>query len=167
VPGSTPTALTAESLAAKQAELDKREAALNTKQATQDRANNAAFCEQLQKDGKITPALAEGLVDFLSGLQNSAPVSFGEGDGKTEKAPLDFMKEFLGRLPKLVEFADVAGGHKAPKADTGGEAVHFAAAPGFTVTPEGLAELGKAKAYAKDHNCDLLTAVAAINGASK
>jgi hypothetical protein len=159
-----------EALAAKEADLAKREGELNAradaleaKQAEMDKAAHAAFCEGLVKEGKLTPPLAKGLADFMAGLKSAPVLEFSEGDSKTKTPSLDFFKDFLGRLPKLVEFGELPGIKNPPKDGTA-DPVEFAAPAGFTVTQEGLDELGKARAYAKDHKCGLLEAVAKLGG---
>lgn len=72
------------------------------------------FCESLEKDGKLTPALRKvgmGLESFLEKLseeENSFELEFGEGDTKKSQSARQFMEEFLSNLPVMVDFKEYA-----------------------------------------------------------
>ncbi len=77
-----------------------------------------AFCEELMKEGKITPAILPAVLDFMEILHGSAEYEFAESDDKrVKKAPLEAFKTFLKALPKHVEFSEYATKNKAQ--DTG------------------------------------------------
>lgn len=94
-------------------------AALKATQATAvaatRRTEAVQFCEGLIQAGKLLPAEKDTALALYDLAATSAPVEFGEGDGKTTEAPLAKFKALLEALPKRVEFSEVAGG-KAPGA---------------------------------------------------
>jgi len=66
------------------------------------------FTEGLKKEGKYPPSWDKlGLPGFMEKLDGEEPVEFSEGKKQT---PLDFMKGFLGELPKTVNFKEISGG---------------------------------------------------------
>lgn len=70
---------------------------------------HVAFAETLIKAGKLLPAHREVTVANLDFIANQeAVVEFGEGDAK--KPLFDMYKTQLTELPKIVEFAELAGG---------------------------------------------------------
>ncbi|WP_319778437.1 hypothetical protein [Maridesulfovibrio sp.] len=85
---------------------------------------NAEFAEQFRrrdaKDevkglvdaGQLTPAIADGLVDFMAGLDTDGTtiVEFGEGDDQKKLSPRKFMSDFLKRLPQQVDFGEQSKG---------------------------------------------------------
>ena len=106
-----------ESLAAREQKIRDRE--------TRDRkAHIAAFCEALQKEGKLTPAMMTvgmGMTNFLESVAAlETPIEFGEDDKKYRQTSLEFMQMFLDGLPKSIEFGEVATADKDPGA--GGDA---------------------------------------------
>ena len=66
-------------------------------------------------DGRLTPAQSVGLADFMAGLDEEGTFDFAEDGGKTTSmSPAAFMAAFLERLPKQVDFSEVApGGEEA------------------------------------------------------
>lgn len=165
-PGSPAPDDKAAEFAEREIGLKARETAIAEKERALHRADLLNFTDGLAKSGHLTPAMQEGLVDFMAGLDAAPALEFGEGDDKTTKPSLDFFKDFLGKLPKLVDFSDVSGG-TAPAADADADAADFAAAPGFTADTAGLKELVEARAYAKTHNCTLMDALAAMPAGGK
>jgi len=85
---------------------------------------NAEFAEQFRrrdaKDevkglvdaGQLTPAMADGLVDFMAGLEEgeTTVVEFGEGDDQKKLSPREFMTDFLKRFPQQVSFKEHSDG---------------------------------------------------------
>jgi len=68
----------------------------------------ALFVERLTGEGRVLPAWAEGLSAFTLHLEESqgeAVARFGEGEARP---PATWFREWLTRLPRLVEFAEVA-----------------------------------------------------------
>jgi hypothetical protein len=87
-------------------------------EAANRKAEYAAFCEGLSKEGKLTPAMQPAALDFMEILSGVVPFEFTELDDKgAEKKvkdhPLDRFKALLTGLPKQVEFSEVATKKKA------------------------------------------------------
>ena len=106
-----------ESLAAREQNVREREA--------RDRKEHiASFCETLQKEGKLTPAMMTvgmGMMNFLESVAAiETPIEFGEGDKRGRQTSLEFIQMFLNGLPKSIEFGEVATADKDPGA--GGDA---------------------------------------------
>ena len=86
-------------------------------------AGNVAFAEGLITAGKVLPAEQAVVVATLDHFANQGtPVEFAEGD--ENKPLLDGLKSLLDRLPKAVEFNEVATHEHA----TGGVALNDAEA---------------------------------------
>ena len=65
-----------------------------------------SFCDHLLKDGKIIPAWNKlGLVEFMVSLDGEEEIQFAEG---AKKSRLEWMKSFLGELPKVINFKEIA-----------------------------------------------------------
>lgn len=125
------TAMTPEQLAQREADIAKREQAVQAKEAqfaeleTREQkltekeqaartAEIASFCDGLIADGKLLPAHKDGMVAFMATLPLDAAVEFGEGDQAQKKQSLDFFQDFLQTLPKQVEFAELGKGDEVP-----------------------------------------------------
>lgn len=72
------------------------------------RSDAQAVVERALSEGRLTPGMAVGLVDFMSRLDADTAVSFGEGDDATTATPSAFMTSFLARLPQQVSFGEVS-----------------------------------------------------------
>lgn len=148
-----------EATKAKVAELEAENALLKAEAAAKAKADmhnaNVSFCENLVKEGKLTPAVSGVIVAALDVLADQ-PVNFGEGDGA--KPLTDALKEAVKSLPKIVEFGEVGGDKGNP------ETVDFAAPRDAQVDPQALALHAKAVAYQREHNVDYLAAVKAVGG---
>ncbi len=144
----------------------------DTLQKQLDQANSAklaieyqAFADDLLDAGKLTPATATGLVEFMQSLA-AAPVelefSQGEGDAKTavKKSPIDWFKEFAQQLPKQVDMQESGAGGDV---HTDNAAEQFNAPPGAVIDPERLALDKKAQEYARANNVDYVEAVIAVS----
>lgn len=127
-------------------------------------AGHVAFAEGLITAGKVLPAEQTVVVATLDHFASQdAPVEFAEGD--EEDAPrkplLDGLKSLLERLPKAVEFSEVATHAAAGDTST---TVEFAAPAGHAVDGEQLARHRKALTYQIDHpGTDYVTAVKAVS----
>src|SRR5574341_2536400 len=110
------------------AELGKRDAQitelttkLDERAKAEQKSSVTALAEgevaKLKAAGKWIPAYAEmgvpALFTELAGSQ--AKIVFGEGDKKTEKAPLQVFADFLNGLPKIVPMAEIAKGASAAR----------------------------------------------------
>jgi hypothetical protein len=67
-----------------------------------------SFCEDLLKEGKLTPAMKPAIMDFLEILHRSGEYEFAEGDGKVKANPVERFKSFLKALPKVIEYGEKA-----------------------------------------------------------
>jgi len=66
-----------------------------------------ARLDELISAGKVLPAERDGLVAFMSKLDDAGEaVEFGEGKDAVKKSPFDFMASFLEQRPPRVDFAE-------------------------------------------------------------
>lgn len=107
------------------AEIAAREKAIREAEAATRRTEIVQFCEGLLTKGTLTPAMMQhgmGMVNFLEQIAAiETTIEFGEGDTKEKQTPVDFMRSFLARLPKAIEFREIAGSDKdtGPKGGAG------------------------------------------------
>ena len=166
LPIDQPTAQEASTVTPEEAAALEAENAQLKEQLRQNRlagihAGHVAFAETLITAGKVLPAEQTVVVATLDHFANQdTPVEFAEGD--ENKPILDGLKSLLERLPKAVEFSEVAT--HAAAGDTGGTTVEFAAPAGHAVDGEQLARHRKALTYQIDHpGTDYVTAVKAVS----
>lgn len=104
-------------LDARQAALDAREAEVKAREdaaaAAADRAlarEALDFCERLSAEGRIAPRDRDPLAALLGTLPGDATVDFAQGEsGDPAPGPAaDFLRDFLGRLPVQIDFAERA-----------------------------------------------------------
>lgn len=91
-----------------------REAALAARERATAVATIRADLDKHVKDGRLLPAHAAPLAEFMASLPDDGTVvEFGEPvDGVTPKlSGRDFMAAFIAGLPKAVEFGELAGGN--------------------------------------------------------
>jgi hypothetical protein len=86
----------------------------------------ADFCEKQAKEGKIIPAwIKGGLPEFMESLvEDETEISFAEGQEK--KSKLDWFKDFMEGLPKVINFTEFAGKDKDVPDDAGSKLMAFA-----------------------------------------
>jgi hypothetical protein len=105
-------------LAADQVALAEREKVVKAEETKARRAEIGRFVDQLVTDGKLPPAQKEGLVAFMSALPTDDVVEFSEGGSQVKQSPERFLRDFLGKLGKVIEFSEIAGGDvKVPAED--------------------------------------------------
>jgi len=105
---------------AKDADLAKLKKDLADEKAKNRKAEFQAFCETLEKEGKLTPAMKPAVLDFMEILSGATEHEFSEADDKKVKAqPIEKFKTFLTGLPKQIEFGEHATKKKA--GDAGGD----------------------------------------------
>lgn len=148
-----------EATKAKVAELEAENARLKAEAAAKAKADmhnaNVSFCENLVKEGKLTPAVSGVIVAALDELSGQ-PVNFGEGDGA--KPLPEALKDALRALPKVIEFSEIGVDKGVPAH------VSFAAPSGFEVDPRSAETHAKAKAYQAGHpGVDYFAAIAAVS----
>lgn len=104
--------------AMREAELERREQELARREAAFAESKRLAeaetFVNTIVSEGRLTPAQSAGLADFMAKLTAEDVLEFAEGDGRKKTSPAAFMKAFLSRLPKQVNFSEAS-------APTGGE----------------------------------------------
>lgn len=96
--------------AMREAELERREQELARREAAFAESKRLAeaetFVNTIVSEGRLTPAQSAGLADFMAKLDAENVFEFAEGDGKKQVSPAAFMKAFLSRLPKQVDFSE-------------------------------------------------------------
>jgi len=100
-------------LEAQAANFSEREAALRERERRAAVATIRADLDQHVKAGRILPAHAGALAEFMASLSDEGEVvEFGEPvNGAAPKlSPRAFMAAFVASLPKAVEFGELAGG---------------------------------------------------------
>jgi len=151
--------VTPEEKAALEAENAQLKAQIAATKVAQIHKDHAAFAETLVTGGQLLPAeveVAVATLDFLAGQETV--VEFGEGE--TKKPLIEGFKEFLGTLPKRIEFGEHA---TSDKAGDGESRVEFAAPQGYAVDVDALAIHRKALAHQAEHKTDYLAAVKAVS----
>lgn len=162
-----------EEIVAKEADVKKREAAIDTKEASfaereqkialaeakARRTEVTGYVEGLVKAGRLLPRDQAPLVEFMAALDEAAVIEFAEGN-ETKKEPRGkWLREFLGRLPQQVDYAERT---KAGEGDD--KTVSFAAPHGYSVDPARLEMHNKALAYQASHpNTSYDAALAAVS----
>jgi len=110
--------------------------------------------------GRLTPAQAEGMCEFMLDLESAdtAQFEFSAGNAKVKKTPLVWFQEFMAKLPKQVSMgAEREQGFESGSAD-------FTAPGGYAVSVARLDTHNKALDYQRAHpGTDYLVAVAAVN----
>ena len=158
-------------LAAKEAAIKKKEDDLNTQaaafaerekklqaqEAQAKRAGVGAFVEGLVKDGRLLPRDQAPLVEFMAAVDDEAVIEFADGDEQKKTPRGQWLREFLARLPKQVDYAEHAkAGDDRPAAGS------VAAPHGYSVDPARAELHAKALAYAETNKCDYVTAITAV-----
>lgn len=138
------TALAAREAAlnAKETEFAEREARIAAGEMAARRAETVEFVERLVVDGRVLPLDRAALVEFMA---EAPEIEFTEGDDTVTKPRGEWFRAWLARLPKQVEFREIAGATRAE------QPVEFAAPSGYGVDPAQLALHRKAQAYLAEH----------------
>lgn len=130
------------------AQLEAENAALKAEKANalkaKRHAENAEFAEGLVASGQLPPKLKEKAVALLNAERDSA--EFSE-DGFNQS-----LKDFMGDLPKVMEFSEVATKEKAAPAQD--ESVEYAEG----TDPASIEVDKKVRAYMTEHKVDYVTA---------
>jgi len=86
-------------------ELESLKNEVSSLKAQSKKAEYESFCDELIKDGKLTPSQKNQTLYFMEVMDNSGEMQFSE----QEKKPyLSAFKEFLKSMPKQVEFSEIA-----------------------------------------------------------
>lgn len=138
---------------------------LQTERESRLRAEFSANVTEAIDAGRLTPAQAEGAVDFMLQLSRE-PMEFefsaGEGDKATKvtKPALTWFRDFMAALPKQI---DLGGSRAGEEVDAAAGDAEFAAPEGYAVDADSMAIHGKAVAYQKKHGCSYNEAVDAVS----
>lgn len=130
--------------AAREADLNTREAQIAAREAALNQAGHVAFAEELVRDGKLLPASKDKVVAILNALPGHASVSFAEGAEKL--TPGAALREVLAAQPKVVSF----GALDLPPEGAEARGAAFAA-DGKAVDPANLEIHTKALEYQRQH----------------
>lgn len=144
-------------LKAKEAQFAARDAEIAAEQAKARRVDIAAFAVGLVKSGRVLPRDEAALVEFMAQLDDGEVIEFAEGEEKKKLACDAWLREFLQRLPKQVDFGEHAGAEGEDAAPA-----NFAAPAGYQVDAQRLELHRKALAHAKQHNLSYEQALAAV-----
>lgn len=99
-----------EALKSKEASFSEKEEAVKATEAALLQKEISAELDTLVKAGKVTPAQKGQLAEFMAGLDTEKDVlEFGEGDSKKSYSQREFMRQFLNKLPKAVDFNEHSG----------------------------------------------------------
>jgi len=104
-------------LASERAEFAEREKALKAEEAARRRAGIVAFIEDLVKQGKLLPVERAPIVELMAAQAPGLTIEFGEGDKKIKQPADEWLKKFLGALPKRVEFGELGAGDGSENAE--------------------------------------------------
>ncbi len=109
-----------QAIADKEASFSEKEAAIKATETALAKKEIEAELETLVKAGKLLPAQKGQLAEFMTSLDSEKDVvEFGEGDDKKTLSQQAFMREFLGKLPKQVDFNErTAGDNDEPPANS-------------------------------------------------
>jgi hypothetical protein len=147
-----------QTITTKEASFAEREQSLSTKEQDAIRNINAVFVDALIAEGKMLPVHKEGAVSFMSSLNASGVVEFGEGDSKQSVAALDWFKDYLQKQPKVVSFGEIV------KHEGDDKVASFSAPAGFSVDQDSIERHSKALEYcAKNPDVSYIDAVKAVS----
>ena len=90
-------------LKAERKKFDKEKADFAEQQATQCKAENAAFLDEQITAGKIAAGAKDEMLAFMENLDDNETVSFSE---KTSKTPLSHFKNMLSAANPIVDFSE-------------------------------------------------------------
>lgn len=130
--GATRSRATAADLAAREAALDK--------------AETAAFCDRLEREGRLLPAMRGMAETLIFAASPAETVTFGEKDGGATVAQRTAFMRFLELLPKVVEFGEIA----RPEDNQAGAAA-FAPPAGFRMDQDRAELLARAEHLMAKH----------------
>lgn len=148
-----------EDFAAREAELDRRQAELDARDRTAREAENLAFAESLVTDERLLPVSRDKVVAILNAADEAeATLSFA--DSKDEINLAAGIREVLKAQPKIVSF----GAHEmGDEPEDGASPLNFAVADGASVDPQSAALDRKARAFMREHpEMSYMDAVSAV-----
>lgn len=120
----------------------------------------SGFVDGLIDEGKLTPAFAAGMTDFMLQLSDSTEFEFSQGEGddkaQTKTNSVDWFKEFVSGMGKTVKLG------ATEEDDDESQAHNFNAPAGAVVDADRLELDTKARDYAEKHNVDYVEALVAV-----
>lgn len=134
---------------------------LDQARADRHKSEFSAELDKLQAEGKLTPAQAEGALEFMQALASQpTSIEFSSSDGKsTNKTdPLAWFRNFVQHLPKQVEI----GKRDEEGAQEMGTRSQFNAPHGTVVDSDRLSLHERAVQYAKTNKVPYIDAVMAV-----
>ena len=153
-----------------QADLDKANAEnkrLSKQVADHSHTERRSVCQALVDtavdEHKLSPAQAAGLPDFMASLPagDEAQIDFSVGENKTRRAtPSEFFADFVKALPEQAELKSLAT--EKAKSDAPKRASSFSVPAGAVVDAERVELHTKALEYQREHKCDYMQAVQAV-----
>lgn len=156
-------------LAEREAEIAKREAALNQQKADQDakelsfaerertlaqaqadaqRTKTVAFAEKLLGEGRILPRDKDGLVAFLTAKTQTDVLEFGEGSDAWKGPANVWLLQFLENLPKQVDYKERAKQEKDDATPPNALEDPLAVSKGITAYREAQEKAGRVITFA-------------------
>lgn len=146
-------------LEATAAELAKQAQKIAARQAELDRKEDLDFAEALIKEGRALPSEKEKLVTMMGTMRkDETVVEFSEED---KPQMLDAFKDMLRSRPPVIAF----GEHAKPEGKPKHGSINFQAPEGVEVDLEALEVHEKALAYQEAHpGTNYLTAIAKVGG---
>ncbi|MGL5924632.1 coiled-coil domain-containing protein [Chroococcidiopsis sp.] len=144
-------------LEATAAELAKQAQKIAARQAELDRKEDTDFAESLIKDGRALPNEKEKLVTMMGTMRKSETVVEFSEDDKPQM--LDAFKDMLSKRPPVIAF----GEHAKPDGKPKHGSINFSAPEGTEVDMEALEVHEKALAYQEAHpGTDYMSAIAKV-----
>ena len=102
--------------AKKATEFAEREAKLKADEDARRRVDISDFVGNLVKAGQLLPKHQPGLVAFMASIDDAGAIEFGEGDQKQSPKSAQWLRTWLGHLPKQVEYTEL--GKRGVASDT-------------------------------------------------
>ena len=133
-------------LKAKSVQFAEREGKLTAAEAKALRADIGGYVDGLVKQGKLLPRDQAPLVEFMATIADSDVIEFAEGDEKKKEPRGKWLREFLGRLPRQVDYVE-----RTKPGSEGDKTVSFAAPAGYSVDIARLDLHNKAIVYQHAH----------------
>lgn len=112
------------------------------------RAEVTSFCDRLEKEGRLLPALRGMAETVLLGAPQDAAVSFAEKDGGEKAGFRQALMKLLSLMPKAVEFGEFAPAH-LPGPDN--RLREFVAPAGYSVDPQRADLMARAERLMLQH----------------
>lgn len=159
-PEDSTVELTAEQIAAKEAEFAERDRQLKededriaAEKARTRKAGITSFVEGLVKSGRILPKHQAGLVEFMdcfeAAVDEGTTIEFAEKEGgqTVKREPGTFLRDFLQELPPVIDYGETAGAEQQLET----AAQDYSLPPGYSVNQEKMAIHNEAVAYMEAH----------------